>query len=132
MNIGIIGTKDFNDYKLLKTVIYENVNVPNITHIIFGGETGIDNLAKKFALENNIKTLIFKPDWNKYEKSAIFKKNITIIENSDIIFVFWNGKNRNSIHDIKIAKNMNKPLIIIHYYEKNIIEKINIENIKNK
>ena len=121
MKIGIVGTRSFDDYNLLKTTLYQNINIPDIEYIISGGAKGADSLAEQFALENNIKTIIFKPDWDKYGKSAGFKRNIDIINESDIVFVFWNGISKGSKHDINIAKEMNKKLIII-YYEENPIK----------
>ena len=131
MKVGIVGTRSFDDYNLLKTILYRNINIPDIEYIISGGAKGADTLAEQFATENNIKTIIFKPDWNKYGKSAGFKRNIDIIKESDIIFAFWNGKSKGTKHDITIAKEINKKLIIIYYEENNKIEKINFDINKN-
>jgi len=121
VKVGIVGTRTFDNYVLLKTVLFQNINIPSVEYIVSGGANGADTLAEQFATENDIKTIIFRPDWNKHGKSAGFKRNIDIINESDIVFVFWNGTSKGSKHDIDIAKKMNKNVIII-YYEENPIK----------
>ena len=63
MNVGIVGSRSFSDYKLFKEII-KKLNL-NIDLIISGGARGADSLAKQYALENNIPIKIFYPDWGK-------------------------------------------------------------------
>ena len=71
-----------------------------------GGAKGADSLAEKYALENNIETEIFYPDWDKDGKAAGFIRNNQIIKNSNIVFAFTNGSNGTQ-NSINIAKKLN-------------------------
>lgn len=64
----------------------------DITEIVSGGAKGIDTCAREYALSHGIKLTEFLPEYGKYGKSAPLKRNITIIENADIVLAFWDGK----------------------------------------
>ncbi|MDE7362880.1 MAG: DNA-protecting protein DprA [Oscillospiraceae bacterium] len=64
------------------------------TEIISGGARGIDTCAREYALAHDIKLTEFLPEYEKYGRSAPLKRNITIIENADIVLAFWDGVSR--------------------------------------
>ncbi len=64
------------------------------TEIISGGARGIDTVARNYALEHGIKLTEYLPEYEKYSKAAPLKRNITIIENADIVLAFWDGNSR--------------------------------------
>ena len=73
----IAGSRNFNNYALLKSELDKLFNEPFI--IVSGGAKGADTLGERFADEFNIKKNIILPNWQKYGKSAGFKRNIEII-----------------------------------------------------
>lgn len=111
MIIAIIGGRDFTDVELLRESILDE----NITKIVSGGAKGADTLGREFALKNNIELVEYLPDWKKYGRGAGFIRNKEIIENSDIIYAFWDGKSKGTLHSINIAKKLNKPIRVIRY-----------------
>jgi hypothetical protein len=115
MKLAVVGSRTFNNYDLLKCkldVIHEK---KVITCIISGGAKGADSLAEKWSKENNIETLIFKPDWDKYGKRAGFLRNEDIIKNSDAVVAFWDGISHGTKNDIDLAKKYNKPCLIVRF-----------------
>ena len=50
--------------------------------------------AREYALSHGIKLTDFLPEYTKYGRSAPLKRNIAIIEYSDIVLAFWDGKSR--------------------------------------
>jgi len=113
MNIAIVGSRTFNNYELMNKILSNYL--PNIDAIVSGGARGADLLGERFANENGISTIIFKPDWKKYKKSAGFIRNRLIVENADIIIAFWDGISRGTAHTIELAKKMNKKIIVIEF-----------------
>lgn len=71
MKVAVIGSRGFNNYNK----VVETLSGLTITEIVSGGAVGADKLGERFANENNIPTKIFLPDWEKYGKSAGFKRN---------------------------------------------------------
>lgn len=116
MNIGVVGSRTFNNYELLRdNLCYYLYHHEGKHTIVSGGAIGADSLAERFADEFNLEKLIFKPKWDLYGKSAGFRRNIQIIENSDIVFAFWDGKSKGAQHSINLAKEMSKSLYIVKF-----------------
>lgn len=111
MKIAIVGSRDFNNYFLLKTEI-DKLNL-DIDLIISGGAKGADSLGERYAKERKIKTKIFYPDWNKFGSKAGPLRNTQIIENSDVVIAFWNGISTGTLDSINKAKRMKKLLFVI-------------------
>ena len=66
----------------------------NTTEIVSGGAKGVDTSAREYALAYGIKLTEFLPEYTRFGRSAPLKRNITIIEYSDIVLAFWDGKSR--------------------------------------
>jgi hypothetical protein len=113
MKIGIIGSRTFDNYNFLEEQILKNFNIDDITLIVSGGANGADKLGENFAKNYKIRTLIFLPDWKSYGKSAGFKRNHDIINNSDIVIAFWNYESKGTENSIKLCEKKNKKCIII-------------------
>lgn len=86
MKVAVIGSRGLTVEKLGKYL------PPETTEIISGGARGIDTCAREYAISHNIKLTEFLPEYKKYGKSAPLRRNITIIENADIVLAFWDGK----------------------------------------
>ena len=127
VNIAIVGSRDFEDYELLKFQLlkYINKRLDSIVisgepyrradldvNIVSGGARGADTLAEKFANEFGLKKMIFKPDWNMYGKSAGFIRNRKIVENCDVLFAFQVNKSRGTQHSIDLARELKKEVYV--------------------
>lgn len=115
MNVAIVGSRTFDNYLLLKETLDIINDCNNIKMIISGGARGADKLGERYAKENDIETLIFIPDWKKFGKSAGFIRNKDIVENSDKVVAFWDGKSKGTLSSINLAKKLNKELEIIKF-----------------
>ena len=111
MKIAIIGSRNFTNYKLLQEILEQYK--PKITLVVSGAAKGADSLGEKWALENNIQTLIFPADWNQYGKRAGFIRNEDIIKNCDYCVAFWDGESKGTKHSLSLCKKYNKPVKIV-------------------
>jgi len=57
----------------------------------------------------------FPADWNKFKKSAGYKRNVEMAENADALIAFYDGKSKGTGHMIDIAKEKNLLIRIILY-----------------
>ena len=117
MKLAVVGSRNFDNYPVLKAKLDILHKHKDITCIISGGANGADSLAERWARENRIELLIFLPEWDKYGKSAGYIRNVDIIKASDAVIAFWDGKSKGTQHDINLAKEHNKPLAIIFFNE---------------
>lgn len=131
MNIAIIGSRDFADYLLLKNTINKYLEDNNLTHkdiqyIVSGGARGADRYGEQYGKEYGIDLKIYLPEWDKYDKAAGYIRNKQIVEDSDIIFAFWDGESKGTKHSIDLAPKMKKKIIVTKFEKKNPISESSI------
>lgn len=109
MKIGIVGSRTFEDYSLFCKVM----NDLNCDTIISGGARGADSLAKRYAKEKEINYVEYPAEWDKYGKSAGYKRNKLIVNDSDKLVAFWDRISKGTKHSIDLAKLKGIEVIII-------------------
>ena len=78
-------SRDFNDYNLLKEkcdTFLEIKRMVNDIQIVSGGARGADSLGERYAAEKGYHLQLFNADWEKYGKSAGYKRNVEMAENA--------------------------------------------------
>ena len=100
MRIAVIGSRGLTVKNLEKYL------PTNTTEIVTGGAKGIDTCAREYARSHGIKLTEFTPDYAKYGRNAPLKRNITIIENSDLVLAFWDGSSRGTKFVIENCRHM--------------------------
>ncbi|MEG0511843.1 MAG: hypothetical protein RR653_03880 [Clostridia bacterium] len=97
MKVAVIGSRELSVDDLSKYLPTDT------TEIISGGAKGVDTSARNYALANGIKLTEFLPEYDKFGRSAPLERNITIIENADLVLAFWDGKSRRKSHGTKFV-----------------------------
>ena len=113
MKLAVIGSRSFDNFELLNKEI--QTLGPEITEIISGGANGADLLAEKWAIENQIKLTIIKPNWSLYGKGAGIKRNEKIINDCNYCIAFWDGKSKGTLSSIKFCVKYSKPHKVVLY-----------------
>ena len=88
MKVAVIGSRGLSVSDLGRYL------PENTTEIVSGGAKGVDTSAREYALAHGIKLTEFLPEYTRFGRSAPLKRNITIIEYSDSVLAFWDGKSR--------------------------------------
>jgi hypothetical protein len=122
MNICIAGGRDFIDYKKMElsilSYITENYNMRFLKEecsIVSGAARGADTLGERFG-RTYCKHIIRCPaEWEKFGKSAGYRRNIDMAKIADIVFVFWDSVSKGTQHMITISKQLNKEVVIFNY-----------------
>lgn len=116
MKLAIVGSRSFSDYDLLVETLkshYLTQSGWHFTEIVSGGAKGADSLAAEFARVNGIKLTEFLPDWDKFGKSAGFKRNAQIVDYADEVLAFSVDNSKGTGHSIELAKRQEKPVKVI-------------------
>ncbi len=111
INLAVIGSRSFDNYEYMEEIL----NWFDIKTLISGGAKGADTLAKKYAAQNSIPYKEFLPQWDKFGKSAGYKRNIQIVNAADEIVAFWDGISKGTKHSIDIATEQGKPVHIFKF-----------------
>lgn len=114
MNLLICGGRDFNDYATMKSVVMFRYDLTDLT-IVSGGARGADRLAEELARQLGVPNIVVNADWDKWGKSAGYKRNIEMLYISDAVLAFWDGESKGTKHTIDNADKREMDCNIIFY-----------------
>lgn len=107
MKLAVVGSRDFPHLWMVDQYLDREVS-DNELIIVSGGAKGVDSWAERWANYFEIRTKIFFPDWDKYGKSAGFKRNIHIVDYADQVVAFQFNESMGTQHTINLAKEAGK------------------------
>jgi len=114
----IAGSRGFSNYKLLKEkcnkYLREKRKDYNII-IVSGHARGADLLGEKYAQDEGFPLEIYPANWNKFGKSAGFRRNEQMAEVADALIAFWDGKSHGTKHMIEIMENKKLLVKVVNY-----------------
>lgn len=101
--LAVVGYRDYHDYDHIKKELDHFQSKRNIDLIVSGGCTGVDTLAERWAAENNIPKLIFRPNKLLGKKSHIIRDQ-EIVNHCTHMIAFPSSKGKGTQITIKMAK----------------------------
>jgi hypothetical protein len=104
MNFAVIGSRSFGDYLYMEAALITYLS--QMTKVVSGGAPGADSLAIWFAQNYGLDYEVFPAKWRVngiYDKSAGYKRNVQIVDASDYLIAFWDGKSKGTKHSIDLA-----------------------------
>ena len=114
----IAGSRGFSNYKLLKEKCNEYLREKRKEYniiIISGGARGADFYGEKYAQDEGFSLEVFLANWNKFGKSAGFRRNEQMAEVADALIAFWYGKSNGTKHMIEIMENKKLLVRVVNY-----------------
>lgn len=118
----IAGSRGFSNYRLLKEqcnkYLREKRKTCNIV-VISGHARGADTLGEKYAKEEGFDLEIYPAQWDKYGKSAGFRRNEQMGNIADALIAFWDGKSHGTKHMIDIMNEKNLQVKVVEYEASN-------------
>lgn len=99
----IAGSRDFNDYELLKKLVSHTLVNQQDVEIVSGGARGADALGERYAKEHGLSLKRFPADWE-HGKSAGYIRNAEMAKYGDALIAFWDLKSKGTKHMITNAK----------------------------
>ena len=115
MKIAVVGSRSFSDYAILENWILSHLPKESISVVISGGASGADMLAEQFAKKFNIPTKVIRPDWANNGRSAGIVRNVAIVKECDVCFIFWDGLSRGTKSNIDLCQRYEKPHYICRF-----------------
>jgi hypothetical protein len=110
--IAVVGSRRYPKLGRVKKFVERMAETNPSCVIVTGGAQGVDYVAEGTARALGLKVLICTPNWDKYGKSAGYKRNQEIVEISDRVVAFWDGKSAGTKLTIDLAKQRHKSLVI--------------------
>ena len=102
MKVLVCGSRHFNDYELLESVL----DKIDITTLIHGAARGADTLGGEYAKRRGINAIAFPADWHQYGRSAGPIRNYKMLKEGqpDCVIAFLHENSRGTRHMIEIAR----------------------------
>lgn len=109
MKLMVSGSRGVTDSLYVSVVLFKMVN--DIDHINVGNAKGVDQFVIGFAKYYGIPFTVFHPDWKK-GRGAGLKTNLDMLNNSDALLAFHDGKSTGTKHAIDNARKMGMPVTV--------------------
>ena len=111
--IGVVGSRDFDDYDFIEWGIKEtlldwNLDLQHFDALVSGGAAGVDTCAEKIGKLNGLKTVVVRADWKKYKQSAGMLRNVVIGDSVTHLIAFPSKTSIGTYHTIKLIQDYNK------------------------
>lgn len=108
----IAGPRSINDISIVEKAIAASGFT--ITKVVSGTAKGVDKLGERWAIKNDILVELMPADWDKYGKSAGYKRNLAMAEVSEALIAIWDGQSSGAKHMINIARLQKLPTFIFN------------------
>jgi len=107
MKVAVIGSRDLIISDL------ESFIPKECSEIVSGGAVGVDLCAAEFAKKKKMNLVEFLPNYKKYGRSAPIVRNKQIVEYSDEVLAFWDGKSKGTLSVIRYCEKTGTPCRVI-------------------
>ena len=82
----------------------QRIGVSAIREIVSGTARGVDTHGEAVAAKYGIPVIKFPADWDRYGRSAGYKRNEKMAEYADALLACWDGKSKGTKHMVDLAK----------------------------
>ena len=114
MKLGIVGGRDFSDYKMFEELLRASIDLTQVTMIVSGGAKGVDSMAKRFAKQEKLPVKEFFPDYARHQRVAPLVRNSQIVEFSDKVIAFPTQMSSGTYDSIRKAQKKNNLHAVIN------------------
>ena len=113
----VAGGREFSDYNMLSQKLHNILLEKDLSQveIVSGKAKGADSLGEKWGKINGCHIAEFPAQWDKYGKSAGYKRNEEMAKYADALIAFWDGESRGTKHMIDLAKRYELKIRVIMY-----------------
>ena len=103
MKVIISGSRNFDDYELLKRETKAFLEGLDEAEVVSGMAAGADMLGIKYAKEMNYDIKKFPANWDLHGNSAGVKRNYQMACYANALICFWDGKSKGTYNMIQVA-----------------------------
>jgi hypothetical protein len=109
MNVAIVGSRTGVNEQAVRRFVRSLAQKHPGASVVSGGARGVDSWAEDEARRLDMPRLVYLPDWERFGKSAGFRRNSEIVNAADVVVAFTTGS-RGTAHTISLARAAAKPV----------------------
>jgi predicted Rossmann fold nucleotide-binding protein DprA/Smf involved in DNA uptake len=119
MKLGVVGSRENIERGKVYAILDDFRAKHEIDMIVSGGADGVDTFAEDWAKKNRMSRMILCPKWKKFGKPATAIRNQIIVNESDELMIFWDGKSPGTAMTLKMVEKAKK-VFHLHIGGKNL------------
>lgn len=130
LGVIIAGSRYFWEYGTFAEVTDKMLSnyAPSDITIISGGANGADQLAERYARENGIKIIVMPANWEKFGKSAGYRRNEAMHKRLNdfekkACLCFWDGQSKGTKHNFGLSIRYEEQLKVYNFKEYRFFKK---------
>ncbi len=108
MRVAVIGSRGLTVPDL------ERYLPDGVSEIVSGGARGVDTSAAAWARAHGVPLTEFLPEYETYGRRAPLLRNLTIIDYSDLVLAFWDGRSRGTAFVIEKCRERGVPVRVFY------------------
>ena len=108
MRVVICGSRGIGSVELIDKAV--KMSGFEVTEVISGTASGPDTFAIEWAEKNGIPVVRMPADWNKYGRSAGFKRNKEMVDIADAVIAIWDEKSNGTRNTMGLGKDKGIPV----------------------
>lgn len=112
--VAVVGSRDWADLGAVRDFVN---SLPDDATVVSGGARGVDSAAEGAADARGLKKSIHPAEWNKYGKSAGYRRNPSIVRDAEVVVAFRDpasrGGSKGTQNAIDLANAAGKPVYLI-------------------
>jgi hypothetical protein len=111
MRTIIAGSRDMTDYSVVCTAMLDFAE--EVTEVVSGEARGVDRLGEKWATMRGIPVKRFPANWDRFGRSAGYKRNTEMARYAEALVAIWDGKSKGTKNMIDEAKRLG---LVVHVH----------------
>jgi hypothetical protein len=112
MKLIIAGSRTLTRYEWLVDAILQSGFKPR--EIVSGGARGPDKLGERYAAEMGIQVKLFPAQWDKFGKSAGYRRNAEMGDYADALLILYDGVSKGSKHMFEYMHKIRKYNVFVY------------------
>lgn len=100
----VAGSRGWTDRSKVKKAMNAMWKEFGAFTVLTGGARGVDTIAHHIAVKADQNTIVMQAQWDKFGRSAGYRRNVAMAVKADYLLALWDGKSPGTKHMIDIAK----------------------------
>ncbi len=103
MKLIIAGSRNITDIDIVLKALITLVPLNRVKEVVSGTARGVDKLGERWAQTMKVPIKKFPANWDKFGKSAGYRRNEEMAQYADALLAIWDGESKGTKHMIDLA-----------------------------
>ncbi|MBW4622355.1 MAG: DUF2493 domain-containing protein [Cyanosarcina radialis HA8281-LM2] len=115
LRVIVAGSRSFADYGLLSERLDFYLHRHSAVEVVSGGARGADRLGERYALSRGFPVRRFPAEWERFGRSAGFRRNRAMAVYATHAVLFWDGSSPGTGHMWRLAQSFGLVVRVVRF-----------------